>query len=376
QELVDWLKQKIEHAAGKGSLEESPEVEGQLRSAAEKAKLALSEQDSILIELPEWNWNGTLYRAQLDHLARPVIERTRSSCLRALQDSGLRMDQLDAVLLVGGQTRMPLVQEIVQDIFGKKPDTSVDPDEAVARGATVQAGILSGALKELVLLDVTPLSLGIETFGGLMNVIIPRNSTIPCKAGEIFTTAVDFQESMRVTILQGERELALDNWRLGEMTIDFQKAARGEARVGVQFEIDSNGMLHVLARDIATGKEQQVEVESAVDVSDQDVEEMVSASVDYAFEDMEARRKIETWTKAKRLIETTRKAMVMAGAGLPDEIGQKIEAALKELARLESEGTSRDIKTQIQVLDQASLPLADLLVEQAMEQAAMKALES
>jgi len=271
---------------------------------------------------------------------------------------------------------MPLVREVVHDIFGRTPDSSIDPDEAVARGATVQAGILSGQLQELVLLDVTPLSLGIETFGGLMNVIIPRNSTIPCKAGEVFTTAVDFQESMRVTVLQGERELAADNWKLGEMLIDFRKAARGEARVGVQFEIDNSGMLHVLARDIETGKEQQVEVESAVDVSDEDVEEMVSASVDYAFEDMEARRKIEVWTKAKRLIDTTRKAIAMAGGSLPVEVKQDIEKALESLAKMENEGSSREVKAQIQALDQASLPLADLLVEQALEHAADQALQS
>ncbi|MEM1157377.1 MAG: Hsp70 family protein [Verrucomicrobiota bacterium] len=376
QALVDWIKNEIAPKAGNDTLSKASEVEGRLRRVAERTKLALSSRDSVSVDLPEYNWSRTLDRAWLNRLARPVIERTRKSCLRALQDSGLRLDELNTVLLVGGQTRMPLVREVVRDIFGQTPDTSVDPDEAVARGATVQSGILSGKLQELVLLDVTPLSLGIETFGGLMNVIIPRNSTIPCKAGEVFTTAVDFQETMRVSILQGERELAADNWKLGEMTIDFQKAARGEARVGVQFEIDSNGMLQVLARDITTGKEQQVEVDSAVDVSDEDVEKMVSESVDHAFEDMEARRKIEAWTKAKRLIETTRKAMSMAGDALSDNIKREIEVALASLAEMESRGSSREIKAQIQVLDQASLPLADLLMEQAMEQAVLKALES
>ncbi len=384
QAVVNWLRDEIVSGAktelADTSIMETSEVESRMRKVAEEAKLALSDQESFQIDLPflapELSWSGTLNRAQLDQLARPIIERTRQSCLRALQDSGVRADQLDAVLLVGGQTRMPLVREMVHDIFGKTPDVSIDPDEAVARGATVQAGILSGALKELVLLDVTPLSLGIETFGGLMNVIIPRNSTIPCKAGEVFTTAVDFQESMRVTILQGERELAADNWKLGEMIIEFPKAARGEARVGVQFEIDSNGMLHVLARDIATGKEQVVQVKSAVDVSDDAVEDMVSASVDYAFEDMEARRRIEAWTKARRLMDTTRRAITMAGDALPESVRSEIDETLAVLASMEKKGTSRDIKSQIALLDQASLPLADLLMERAMEQAAMKAMET
>jgi molecular chaperone DnaK len=380
QALVDWIKAEIAQAAGITALPETPEIESRLHAAAETAKLALSHQDSVLIELPdlssELSWSGMLDLNKLNELARPVVERTRPACLRALQDAGVRADELNEVLLVGGQTRMPLVREFVREIFDKQPDLSVDPDEAVARGATVQAGILSGALQELVLLDVTPLSLGIETFGGLMNVIIPRNSTIPCKAGEVFTTAVDFQESMRISILQGERELASDNWKLGEMTIAFKKAARGDARVGVQFEIDDNGLLHVLARDIESGEEQQVRVESAVDVSDEKVEEMVSASVDYAFEDMEARRKIEAWAKAERLLLTTRKAMEMAGTDLPAEVRGEIENLLTALAATEAEGSSREVKAQIQLLDQVSLPLADLLMERAMEQAALKAMDS
>lgn len=378
--IVDWLRGEIESEQGCGSLPETPDIDERLRTAAESAKEGLSDQESIAIELPmltpEISWSGQLDRSQLEALARPVIEKTCASCLRAIQDSGVRMDQLDAVLLVGGQTRMPLVKEIVKEIFGKTPDSSIDPDEAVARGATVQAGILCGALSELVLLDVTPLSLGIETFGGLMNVIIPRNSTIPCKAGEVFTTAVDHQESMRVTILQGERELAADNWKLGEVTIQFKSAPRGEARVGVQFEIDRNGMLHVLARDIETGSEQQIEVKSAVNVSDADVEEMISASVDYAFEDMEARRKIEAWAKAERLIQTTRRALSLVDAELDQTVRDEVETALRDLEKLEAQGSSRDIKQQIQVLDQSSLPLADLLMEQAMEKAALKAMES
>ncbi len=174
-----------------------------------------------------------------------LIERTRLHCLRALADARVSPGQLDDVILVGGVTRMPLVRRYVAEIFGRPPNVSQNPDEAVAIGATIQAGILSGAVQEVVLLDVTPLSLGIETFGGLMNVIIPRNSTIPMRAGEMFTTAVHNQRSMSIKVLQGEREMARDNWRLGEFEIEFEPAPKGVPRVGVQFEIDANGILQV-----------------------------------------------------------------------------------------------------------------------------------
>src|SRR4030081_2842347 len=192
-------------------------------------------------------------------------------------------------------TRMPLVRRLVAEIFGREPNTSKNPDEAVAIGATIQAGILSGAVRDVVLLDVTPLSLGIETFGGLMNVIIPRNSTIPIKAGEMFTTAVNKQSSMRIKVLQGEREMARDNWPLGEFEIEFEAAPKGVPRVGVQFEIDANGILHVLARDTKTGREKIVAIKSAIEVSDEAVEAMIAESLDHAFGYMSER----VWTEAK-----------------------------------------------------------------------------
>src|SRR5204862_6971261 len=173
----------------------------------------------------------------LGEIARPIIEQTRRHCLRALTDAKLAAAELDEIILVGGMTRMPLVRQFVTDLFGREPNTSQNPDEAVALGATIQAGSLSGAVQNIVLLDVTPLSLGIETFGGLMNVIIPRNSTIPTKAGEMFTNAVSGQQTMLIKVLQGEREIARDNWPLGEFTLDFERAPKGQARVGVQFEI-------------------------------------------------------------------------------------------------------------------------------------------
>ena len=210
--------------------------------------------------------------------------------------------KLDEVILVGGVTRMPIVRQFVAEVFQRLPNTTQNPDEAVAVGATIQAGILSGQVQNVVLLDVTPLSLGIETFGGLMNVLIPRNSTIPCKAGEMFTNAVTNQTAMQIVVLQGERELAKDNWELGRFDLQFEPVSKGLARVGVQFEIDADGILHVLARDTRTGRERVIELSSAVDVSDEAVEKMIAESLDHAFEDMAERLWTEAVLKKQRTV--------------------------------------------------------------------------
>jgi molecular chaperone DnaK len=252
-----------------------------IREAAEAAKIKLSSELEVEIALPfltpDFSFNYKLTRTELENLTRDIIARTRQHCLRALADAKLEAKYLDQIILVGGQTRMPLVRKFVGELFGcadfeetrgslrigsdfhkaagPQLNTSQNPDEAVALGAAVQAEILSGGFKNVLLLDVTPLSLGLETFGGLMNVLIPRNSTIPLKAGELFTTAMDNQRDMLIHVLQGERERAKDNWSLGKFTVEFESAPRGVPRVGVQFEIDANGILHVLARDTKTGKE-------------------------------------------------------------------------------------------------------------------------
>ncbi|MFM8716357.1 MAG: Hsp70 family protein, partial [Spartobacteria bacterium] len=239
------------------------------RIQAEKIKRALTDAESFELDGKIW------HRSDLERICLPIIERTRRHCLRSLSDARLEASALDAVVLVGGATRMPLVRRFVAEIFGREPDSSQHPDEAVALGATIQAGILEGGLQNLTLLDVTPLSLGIETFGGLMNVILPRNTTIPCKAGEMFTNAVANQSAMSITVLQGEREMARDNWPLGRMDVAFPPAPKGQARVGVQFELDANGILHVLARDTATGLDTVIDIQSAVEVSDEVVEKML-----------------------------------------------------------------------------------------------------
>src|SRR5262249_21749409 len=303
---------------------------------------------------------------------------------------------LDQVILVGGQTRMPLVRELVGEWFGcvdfeetrggirlgsdfhkaKGPqlNTSQNPDEAVALGAAIQAEILSGGFKNVLLLDITPLSLGIETFGGLMNVIIPRNTTIPVKAGELFTTAVDNQRDMLIHVLQGERERAKDNWSLGKFTLEFDAAARGTARVGVQFEIDANGILHVLARDTKTGQEKIVEMKSAVDVDDAAVQQMVEESVEHAFEDLAARRWIEAKLKANELISATRKSVATCPEELdatyktqPDSAVREVEQTLAAENPDTKIGDVKKLQSACAALDEATKPLADLLMDKAME---------
>ena len=249
-------------------------------------------------------------------------------------------------------------------------NTSHNPDEAVALGAAIQGAVLSGDLDDFLLLDVTPLSLGLETFGGLMNVIIPRNTTIPTKAGELFTNAMDGQRKMLVHVLQGEREKAEDNWSLGRFDLDFQPAKRGAARVGVQFEIDANGILNVLARDTSTGHEQVVQMKSAVDVDDAKVQKMVEESVEFAFEDMDARRWVESSVKAAEAVNAARAGLVEFANEL--ENAEAILAAIREVERAMDTGGAetgnlKKLKDAVVGLDEASLPLADLMMDRAME---------
>jgi molecular chaperone DnaK len=257
---------------------------------------------------------------------------------------------------------------------GPQLNTSQNPDEAVALGAAIQAEILSGGFQNVLLLDITPLSLGIETFGGLMNVIIPRNTTIPVKAGEMFTTAVDDQRDMLIHVLQGERERAKHNWSLGKFTIEFAPAPRGVPRVGVQFEIDANGILHVLARDIATGKQKVVEMKSAVDVDDAAVQQMVEESVEHAFEDLAARRWIEAKLKATELISATRKALADCAGELEPDYQARVEGALQAVEKtVASEdaqtkiGNHKQLQADCAALDEATKPLAELLMDKATE---------
>ena len=260
------------------------------------------------------------------------------------------------------------MQEKLKTWFGLEPDLSQHPDETVALGAAIQAGMLCGRIQQIILVDVTPLSLGIETFGGLMNVIIPRNSTIPIKAGELFTNAVDFQDSMSIRVLQGEREMARDNWLLGEVTIPFEPGLKGSARVGVQFSIDRNGILEVLARDTATGEDFILEIRNAaINVDDDAVERMISESIDFAFEDMNERIWTEAQRKSEELLPAVDEALTQVGALLPEsdllEIRNACEAVRALLFSDPHDATA--LKRANATLDDATQTLAALLVEAA-----------
>lgn len=382
--FADWI-------AGFIGMNIGAEGYSRLRVAVEQAKVELSTREETTIYQPfltaSDSYQGSITRQQLEEIARPVIEKTRPHCFQALADAGLKPSDLQQVILVGGQTRMPLVRRMVAEWFecaeyeevrgdvrlgsafheadGPVLNTSVNPDEAVALGAAIQGAILNGDLTDLLLLDVTPLSLGLETFGGLTNVIIPRNTTIPTKAGELFTNAMDGQRAMLVHVLQGEREKAADNWSLGRFELAFEKAKRGAARVGVQFEIDADGILHVLARDTATGREKIVEMKSAVDVDDEKVQEMVEESVEHAFADMDARRWIEASLKAKESLKAADAALAEFGDQLEDP--KLVRDAMEDLENaLESEDLAVLMPAMTQ-LDVETMPLADLMMDAAME---------
>ncbi|HEV2841548.1 MAG TPA: molecular chaperone DnaK [Chthoniobacterales bacterium] len=363
----------VAHLGTRGFPIDKPEATARLREAAVEAKHRLSTAESAAIEIPflegATNFSTVLSRAELERLSRPIIDQTRVHCLRSLADARLAPADLDGVILVGGATRMPLVREVVAEIFGREPNTSQNPDEAVAIGATIQAGILSGAVRDVVLLDVTPLSLGIETFGGLMNVIIPRNSTIPIKAGEMFTTAVNNQRSMSITVLQGEREMARDNWALGKFEIEFEPAPKGVARVGVQFEIDANGILHVLARDTKTGTEKTVEINSAVDVTDEAVEAMISESLEHAFDDMSERVWTEAKLKAEEMLGAVESAFERVGDAVTATEKETILNAATSLRAALATNDVRKLQAANTALDEATQGLAAAVVEKAMQAA-------
>jgi molecular chaperone DnaK len=367
-DVDEMLCESLLAAAG----EVPEEIRWRFLEEAEKAKCALTEADEVTVRIPFYDGSSslekTITRAELDAMTKGWIARTLKCCQQAMHDSGLSLGDLDAVVLVGGSTRMPAVREAVAEFFQRPVDVTQHPDEAIALGATIQAGVMSGAMRKMVLLDVTPLSLGLETFGGLMNVLIPRNTTIPCKAGEMFTNAADGQEKMAIRVLQGEREMARDNWELGKFEIAMEMLPKGQARIGVQFRIDADGILEVLARDTKTGKDTVINIaSSAVNVDDAAVEEMVGASIEHAFEDMSERIFTEAKLKADELLPAVE--MIMSQGLVEEHEREEIESAVKVVKAAISSGAANTLKAAVQRLDTATEAVAARLVEKAMEEA-------
>ena len=367
--LADFIYHKAEN---KKLSEASAEVKILFSNAARRCKEALSLAKEYELKIPFYDGQKSfemIFGLDLfNQLVTPLIEKTVKHCQKALMDSGLEKKDLDSIILVGGSSRILKVHDLVEQFFEKSPDLSQNPDESVAVGAVIQAGVLSGALKEVILLDVTPLSLGVETFGGLMNVIIPRNTTIPVKRGELFTNAVANQRSMSINVLQGEREMAIDNWKLGEFEIEFDSSSRGEARVGVEFSLDADGILTVLARDTFTGNEKVISINSsAVDVEDERVEKMVNESIEFAFDDMNQRIFAEAKLKSDELLPAVDNGLELVGKDLSSETIEDIRSKLEAVRKALKGGCSRSLKEANDALDKATEPMAVLIIEKTLE---------
>ncbi|MBU6326226.1 MAG: Hsp70 family protein [Verrucomicrobia bacterium] len=365
---------KMLEKAGIDEMQVSRELMIRWLGEAERVKCALSANERECFSLPFYaghsSFSHELSRGEFESWIQPWIARTIACCNKAMSDAGMLPSSVDALVLVGGSTRIPAVRAAAEACFQRTADVSQHPDEAIALGATIQAGVMSGAMKKLVLLDVTPLSLGIETLGGLMNVLIPRNTTIPCKAGEMFTNAATGQTAMMLRVLQGERELACDNWELGRVEIAFAPMLKGQARIGVQFRIDENGILEVLARDVKSGRDQILQIQhAAVNVSDESVEKMVSDSVEFAFADMAERVWTEARLKAEELLPAVDAALEIGAQWLSAEERERIDLAAARVREVMPSKQANALKAAVQELDKATENLAAKIVEQAMEQA-------
>ncbi|MBA4086847.1 MAG: molecular chaperone DnaK [Novosphingobium sp.] len=377
----------VEYLADKFKSKENMDLRGdklalqRLKEAAEKAKIELSSAQTTEINLPfitarmeggsttPLHLVETITRADLEKLVAGLIQRTLEPCKKALADAGLSAKDIDDVVLVGGMTRMPKVREVVKDFFGKDPHTGVNPDEVVAMGAAIQAGVLQGDVKDVLLLDVTPLSLGIETLGGIMTKMIDRNTTIPTKKSQVYSTAEDNQQAVTIRVFQGEREMAQDNKLLGQFDlVGIPPARRGVPQIEVTFDIDANGIVNVSAKDKGTGKEQQIRIQASGGLSDADIDQMVRDAEKFAEEDKKRRAEAEAKNNAESLIHATERQLEDNGDKIDASLKAEIEAAIAEAKTAVESGNADEMTAKTQALTDKAMKMGQAIYEK--EQAA------
>jgi len=365
--VMNWLVDEFKNDTGIDLSKDRMALQ-RLREAAENAKIQLSNVTSTEINLPfitadasgPRHLQKTLTRAKFEQMTDDLFERTKEPCRKAVKDAGISVDQIDEILLVGGSTRMPKVLQIVKEMFGKEGSKSVNPDEAVAVGAAIQGGILGGDVKDVLLLDVTPLSLGIETMGGVFTRLINRNTTIPTRKSQVFSTAADGQTAVSIHVLQGEREMASQNRTLGKFDlVGIPAAPRGVPQIEVTFDIDANGIVHVAAKDLGTGKEQKIRIESSSGLSESEVERMVKEAEANADADKREREKVDTRNEADSFIYTTEKSLKDLGDKVDAAEKAKVEETIAELKKLLDSGDIEEIKAKTENLKQVSYKIME-----------------